>query len=208
MIPPPWKLHAIAIHFPMALLVVALLLELIGIISRRREFNRMAVILLVIGAAGTIPAFFTGHAAEETVWRTSEEMEAVLERHELLGLVTMIVSLAFAAIRVLVEVGGTAMVKLGLATEEGTRRNWLGFSALALGWMLTVGVLLAAGHQGGRLVYDFGANVQPYQQIMQAPPTTMHQPRPQPTGEDSAAEPSSGEHHGESHVSASPVESD
>src|SRR5690625_5846529 len=67
---PEWapNIHPIVVHFPIALLVVALLLDLIRIVKREHTGLNLAVqILYGLGTLGLIVSFITGRQATETV---------------------------------------------------------------------------------------------------------------------------------------------
>ena len=58
-------LHAMLIHFPIALLIIGFLSELMGLVSKKIFFNQVAYYLLILGTFGTIAAYLSGDAAGE-----------------------------------------------------------------------------------------------------------------------------------------------
>lgn len=151
---PNWsELHPIVIHFPIALLLVAPLFIVAGIVmdpQRGRPFLVTALSLMVLGTVGTVLAVATGEAAAEVTHRTAA-MSAVLERHQelaettrdIFGLLTVI----FATILFLPRF-------LNRETTAAVAR------ILPLAFLLFYGagtvVLMNTAHNGGRLVHEFG----------------------------------------------------
>lgn len=158
MIPPDHKLHAIAVHYPMALLTVFLLFDGLAFVLRRAALARMALPLLWLGALGAVASFLTGERAEHSVNRTSEALSAVLEQHENLARVTMIVFLVLAALRTAGASGESLRARVPLLSRQWDRpRRW--HAAFLVAAVAATALLMYVGHLGGQLVYDFGANV-------------------------------------------------
>jgi uncharacterized membrane protein len=151
---PAWnELHPLVIHFPIALLLVAPLFIVAGIIAnpqKGRPFLVVALSLMVLGTIGTVLAVGTGVAAAEVTHRTAA-MSAVLERHQelaettrdIFGLLTVIFATILFLSRLLEREPTTAVARI-----------------LALAFLLfysagTV-VLVNTAHNGGRLVHEFG----------------------------------------------------
>lgn len=151
---PNWtELHPLVIHFPIALLLVAPLFIVGGILVnplKGRPFLIAALVLMVLGTAGTFLAVATGEAAGEVAQRTAA-VSAVLGRHEDLAETTRIVfsvlTLIFAALLFLPR----------LFTREATGAS---SRILPLAFLLfyCAGaiVLVNTAHNGGRLVHELG----------------------------------------------------
>ena len=56
-------LHAMAVHFPIALLITGFLSELASFIFKRSFFRQAAFYLLLLGTLGTIVSYLAGNAA-------------------------------------------------------------------------------------------------------------------------------------------------
>lgn len=56
-------LHAMVIHFPIALLMTGVLSEIIGLFSKKLFFKHAAFYLLILGALGAIVAYVSGSYA-------------------------------------------------------------------------------------------------------------------------------------------------
>lgn len=108
--PPPIKkrlmiqathLHAMLVHFPIALLFVGFFSEILGLITKKDFFKRAGYFLLVLGAAGAVSLDSSGENAGEGM----EEglLGRAIEEHEEAALYAMILAVAAAALRVLYE---------------------------------------------------------------------------------------------------------
>lgn len=172
---PAWDgLHPLVIHFPIALLIIAPMLILIGIFSKNkgRTFLISAFILMLIGTIGAFVAVSTGEAAGELAERLPG-VDAVLEEHEELAETTRTVFTALTAIfGVLVfapmlfgRKNKTVMMTRAGDTYIPESVEPAGLShkimiPLGLAFLLfySAGILLLlnTAHQGGRLVHEFG----------------------------------------------------
>lgn len=149
---PPWEgLHPLVVHFPIALLLVAPLFVVLGLLPRvGRGFSLAALALLVLGTLASYVAVATGEAACGLAVRTPE-INAVIEAHEELAeasrTIYTLITLAYA----LVVIGGPYLSrKLPKAVPVVAQ-------IVCLVAMLAGGIVLAnAGHLGGRLVHDLG----------------------------------------------------
>ena len=97
---PSWDgLHPLIIHFPIALLLVAPLLVLIGVFlpNKGRSFLIAAFILMLLGTVASFIAVSTGESAGELAERVAN-VDSVLENHEELAETTRTVFSALTVI--------------------------------------------------------------------------------------------------------------
>jgi uncharacterized membrane protein len=135
-------LHPILIHFPIVLLLIAVLLEGIAFFHPDPRLRWAGKLLLLLGAVSTLFAFVCGNFAELWAARSGISQEA-LEYHELLATITSWLFVGLTGWRLLMR--------------DETGRVWRGV------WLL-VGVvgcilLIVTGHHGAGLVYEHGAAV-------------------------------------------------
>lgn len=150
---PSWDaLHPLIIHFPIALLLVAPVLVLLGLLLPRQA-RGLLIAALVVMALGTIGIYFaiaTGEAAGELAERTPG-VATVLERHEDLAQTTRAVftalTIVFAAILFV-----PSILKKGLGRKSATLMS-LAFLVVYAGGAI---LLANVAHQGGRLVHEYG----------------------------------------------------
>lgn len=144
----PDPLHPALVHFPIALTIVALLLDLLSRHRRARSLEPGGLVLTVLAALGGIAATLSGQLAEEeaAVPRAAREL---LERHEELGEVAMWLLVAVALARVLLA-------------WRGAFRGALAWAYLALA-LAAAGVVGYQGALGGELVFRHGVGTAPVQ---------------------------------------------
>lgn len=153
-IPPFDAVHPLVVHFPIALLLIAPLFIVIGVLLRRqaggRWFELAALLLMACGTAGTFLAVASGEAAGRLAER-SAAVSSVLERHEELAETTRAVfallTVAFAAI-----LFGPRLLKREVAPAIRTVLTGVFLVFYAAGAV----VLVNTAHNGGRLVHELG----------------------------------------------------
>jgi len=171
---PSWDaLHPLVVHFPVALLLTAPLLVLLGLALPRagRGFLNAALAVMILGSAAAWVAVGTGEAAGELATRTPA-VRAVLEHHEELAEATRnvftLLTLTFAVLLL-----GPTLLK-----RAPRRRATVLVGAAYLACYLFGAVLLAnTAHQGGRLVHGLGVHA-----LMPAEPGAAPVPAPEGSG--------------------------
>lgn len=86
------KSHLMLVHFPIALLFVAVVFEVIGHLRGREDFQKAGLYTLLAGFAGAVLAAFTGKVAEESLERFLTRRPggpALLEAHEIAAYATV-----------------------------------------------------------------------------------------------------------------------
>jgi uncharacterized membrane protein len=153
---PDWDaLHPLIVHFPIALLLVAPLFVVAGLLVRRSAvtLSAVALALMVLGTAGTWVAVATGEASAELADR-SPVINAAIEQHEELAETTRAV---FTGLTVVFAVLLAARV---LVPHRIPAAINLGAQVVFLGGFLAGTVLLAnTAHHGGVLVHEHGVHV-------------------------------------------------
>ena len=130
------RLHPVVIHFPIALMLVACLCEILHLTTRKRFFHLAAELNLALAILGTIVAIVLGWILAATTHDVSADVRWIVPWHRWLGVA------ALAA-------GIGAFVVLHLSRLHSQRWIWLYWGLLALSGAL-IGV---TGHLGGELVY-------------------------------------------------------
>lgn len=148
MIPFPSPLHPAVVHFPIALLILGLVLAVGAVFVRRWRLPWLAALVLVAGALGSIVATVTGGEDEERVNESSPGTEQVLEAHEEWGETTRNAAVFGAVLAVSAALTANIRV-VGRALSVLT-------AVVALSAAYSVA---QAGHYGGELVYRHGAGV-------------------------------------------------
>ncbi len=144
---PDWipNIHPLVVHFPIALLVIAVLFDAARLYFKEESWLQKAVLALyATGSVGLIAAFWSGRRAVETVSVTGDAIP-VVTTHEDWALYTLIYFLVFTAIR---------FVTWWKELEKGFLLPLLvliGFGGAGMLWY--------TGERGAELVYKHGVAV-------------------------------------------------
>ncbi len=136
------RLHAALNDLPAALLLVAVLFELLSLATRKESFRQVSFWTLMVGAVGGALAVVSGLQAEGEIAH-GDAVHRVMEVHERLGLITLGIFGVVAVWRIVRE--------RRMATAERAL-----VLALSLGG---TGVMIATATYGGRLVFEHAAGV-------------------------------------------------
>jgi uncharacterized membrane protein len=140
-----WQLHPFIDHFTVAILVVAVLADLVGsLLPNRFWIRHMALTLLIVGTIAAFGSKLTGGWDADKVWDSlPQPAKEILHWH--CAIFGKYLPYAFAVLvlwRLLIHFTGFG---------ARTRPIYL---ALAI---IVTGFLLYQGYLGGELVYDYGA---------------------------------------------------
>ena len=137
-------LHAIIIHFPIALLIVGFVSELVGVINNKTFFKNTAFYLLLLGSLGVITAYFSGSFAVEGI--EEGPLKLPIQLHEQAALITLWLAIITALYRVVIfyfNYNSALLTGIGIIL----------FTTLVL-------AVVRTGYLGGQLVYSHGAGVE------------------------------------------------
>ena len=137
-------LHAMIVHFPIALLLVGFLSDIIAFVFKKIFFKQAAFYLLVLGTIGTIVSYLVGNAAGEGIEAGS--LGKALELHEQAALISLWVSIVTAIIYLLFNL-------------SRYKKSWLRITGIVL-FAVLISAIARTGYLGGQLVYKHGAGVQ------------------------------------------------
>ena len=138
------RLHPIAVHFAIALFVIAVLVDLVATGTRRAQYHQVAWVNLVLSALAAAVAVATGMTAE--VWLSpTHETHQTLDVHRWLAYGTLATILALTIWRYALR---------GQFPKRTAAAVYLTVSVAGLG------LVGATGYYGGELVYSHGAAVQ------------------------------------------------
>lgn len=145
-------LHPIAVHFAIALFVIAVGLDFLAFVTRRPEYHKVAWVNLGLAVIAVLAAVTFGLSAE-TAAKPTHAAHQILDRHKLFAYSTL------AAILVL---WGWRYALRGVFPQ---RQGAVLYLALSLAGM---GAVTAAGYYGGTLVYRDGVGVPALDQFTRA----------------------------------------
>lgn len=135
--------HPIVNHFTIALISISVILDILGVLTKKQYFHTAAWINLVIGTISGVLTIITGLIAEDTVHH-SEAAHQIMETHETLGFVILALVLIILIWRLILK--GQFPVKGKIFYI------FIGISIFAL--------ILLNGYYGGELVFKHGVAVQ------------------------------------------------
>ncbi len=138
-------LHAMIVHFPIALLLAGFLSDLLYLTTKKPFFKTAGLYLLVLGALGAVAAYLTGNAAGDGLDDGSSLGKAI-EVHEDAALLTMVLSVVAAAFRMVID-------------STKFKPKW-GYAASVVLYAIVIASVARTGFYGGELVYKHGAGVE------------------------------------------------
>ena len=172
------NVHPLLVHFPIGLYFGFLVAEIFALIGRSESLRHAATWMLYIGTLGAGGAVTAGYQAAATV-EHSEEVHAILERHETYGLVVLVLGVLLSCMRWITQ-----------SRSSGLVRSLEFVLALVLVSLMTLGADL-----GGLMVYGHAVAVRcPDARVAEPPPLTEEQP-PTPATESAPVVGSPGEDH-------------
>jgi uncharacterized membrane protein len=133
-------LHPIIVHFPIALIIVGFLAEVISLFFKSEKcLSKTGFYLLILGALSAIVAWSSGQLF--TSEPTQGEIVSIFHKHETWALITMIIVIIGAAFR----------IWLVMQKREETKLKWIAFGLYLLAFISVT----FTGHIGGIMVYDY-----------------------------------------------------
>jgi uncharacterized membrane protein len=128
------------VHFPIALITAGFLFDVLSLFFKSEKcLSKAGFYLMIFGALAAVAAWSTGQLfTNEPV---QGEIVKVFERHETGALVTMIIMLIGATVRIYVVV----------KKREETQLKWLVFAIYFIGFA----AVTFTGYMGGTMVYNF-----------------------------------------------------
>ena len=157
------NVHPLLIHFPIVLLVLGVLVDVVALATAQRKAIRdLATVLIVLGALSLVPTYLAGRQAADLVTSPFARTDALLSEHADAAWLTLWAFLGIATLRVAVAWRGRLGGKLHGALVV------MGAAGLFL--------LVETADHGGQLVYDLGVGVRPVRQAPEGvfdPPTAF-----------------------------------
>ena len=138
-------LHPMIVHFPIALLIVGFLFDIIGFFVQKEFFSKTGFYLLILGSVGVVTAYFTGQYAGNGITEVGTLKQA-LETHE------------GAAVLALWMMTGAALVRIVLVLLKMYYGIFKGIAFVL--FLLGVISIARTGYYGGELVFKHAAGVQ------------------------------------------------
>jgi len=139
----PILLHPAIVHFAIAIPIVVILLEFVNLFFKKRALSVFSLFLIFVLAIVMVGAYFTGLTdGKETFSLLSEAGKSDLKEHKLLGTYLAYGSVILLVFKLLFMLLSSTIARIFFVLIV------IGFTA----------VTLKQGHEGGELVYKYGAN--------------------------------------------------
>lgn len=163
------ELHPIIVHFPIALLMTSVVLDVLALAFRRWHLVYAATWLLGFGVVGALAAGLTGVISERAT--NTSQVGALISMHQTLGFATgfvfavlFAVRIVWLAPRILAALGPRAPWATSLAGAlrvalPGLFRDTIAPALVGIylfGSLVGLVLLALTGLYGGALVYDHG----------------------------------------------------
>lgn len=136
------NIHPLVIHFPIALILVMVACDFIGLLAGKKSFISAANILSVFASLGAVVAVISGTLASESIWH-NEAAHELMETHETIGFIVLGIIIVLTIFRL--AVGKKIYGSLG----------WI---ALIIG-LVGASFVTYTAFLGGEMVFDHGAGV-------------------------------------------------
>lgn len=137
-------LHAMLVHFPIALLLVGFLSELVSSFYKKDFFRQTAFYLLILGTIGTIASYFAGRSAGDGMDEGS--LGAAMELHEQAATVAVWLSVL------------TVLLYLAIYLFKFSK-PWMRVAGVIV-FLLLILAIGRTGYLGGQLVFKHGAGIE------------------------------------------------
>ena len=145
------NLHPLFVHFPIALLSLFFLLDLIASMAGKTEWRKTAGWFLYSGAIFSAITVAAGLIAADSVAHAGDVHE-IMENHEHLGIAVLSLAITLSGWRLLAK----------NQIRGGANTLYLLFSAIL------AGLLLFTADLGGLMVYSYGVAVKPVAELNKA----------------------------------------
>jgi uncharacterized membrane protein len=134
-------LHAMVIHFPIALIMTAFLSEIIYIFNKKEFYRYASFYLLIFGVTGTMAAYSSGSYASDGMTDSLP-----LEMHEDAATITLWLAII-------------TVVFKGLMYNFNYQKTWARWLSFLL-FVVLVGYVARTGYLDGELVFKHGAGIE------------------------------------------------
>lgn len=137
-------LHAMVIHFPIALLMAGFFSEIIALFSKNKFFKNASLYLLILGTIGASLAYVSGSYAGDGM--TDGMLQEPMELHEDAALVTLLLAI-------------TTAIFSAATYYFNYQKSWAKWASFLL-FAVLIGYVGRTGYLGGQLVFKHGAGIE------------------------------------------------
>ncbi len=141
---PEWapNIHPLIIHFPIALLVVAVFLDVVSVWLKKDWLRNSTLMMYFFGTLGAITAYFTGRIAANSV-NPSFQAELTMSKHSDWALYTVIFFSIYTILRIVFK------------NKLNPENRIIHLAVLAV-TVFGLFLLVSTADLGGKLVFKYG----------------------------------------------------
>jgi uncharacterized membrane protein len=148
--------HLLSTHLPIFGTLIGMGILAYGILYKKTEAHKIALVIFILIALATIPVFFSGEEAEETVENIAAVSEQTVENHE---------ELAEKVVWLMYGLGALALINLLLIVKKSSSVRAVSILTLIVS-MITFGFFAQVGNLGGQIRHTEINNTEnPSQQV-------------------------------------------
>ncbi len=141
---PDWapNIHPLIIHFPIALLLVAVFIDTVSIWFHRTWLYKSALMMYLFGTLAAITAYITGRIAADSV-NPPFNAELTMSKHSDMALYTVLFFSIYTILRLILQ------------KKIDPENKFLRLAALAVA-LAGIFLLIGTADLGGKLVFKYG----------------------------------------------------
>jgi len=141
---PDWapNIHPLIIHFPIALLLVAVFIDTVSIWFHRTWLYKSALMMYLFGTLAAITAYITGRIAADSV-NPPFNAELTMSKHSDMALYTVLFFSIYTILRLILQ------------KKIDPENKFLRLAALAVA-LAGIFLLISTADLGGKLVFKYG----------------------------------------------------
>ncbi|HWI48902.1 MAG TPA: DUF2231 domain-containing protein [Rummeliibacillus sp.] len=144
-------LHPLIVHFPIALLILGAVIEIVNVVMKKESLNKFGTLLIILGVISGFVTLATGDGAEHFAYQNwGRDLHDQVELHSLFADISMFIFSALAIIKILFRhnifkwnVLQSKALRGGVATVLIVLLSIAGAASIAV-----------TGHLGGKIVYE------------------------------------------------------
>jgi uncharacterized membrane protein len=134
-------LHLILNHLPIMTIPLALIFYIFSIYKNNNEFKKFSLMIIVGAAATVIPVYLTGEPAEEVVENLAGVSKNLIENHEEMAEISLVLTLIG---------GGISLIVLFLGGKFEFL-NKIGEKLVIGSCVIALGLLIYTANKGGKI---------------------------------------------------------
>ena len=134
------QIHLALTHMPVILSLTGLVILIVSLVRNNPTVTKISFYILIAAGLFALPVFFTGEGAEETVEHLPGISDAIIEDHETIAKISLIIVLATALL------AAAGLIRIAMKPMM----NVVKYVVLLLS-VVSTGLMLRTAHLGGQI---------------------------------------------------------